>query len=78
MYKRQFNEKAILRTDSQTQMENLSKAVNNGIYTPNEAREYLDMPSREGGDVLMVNGNYIPITQVGEQYAKGGEGIDSN
>lgn len=73
-----FNEKAILRTDSQTQMENLSKAVNNGIYTPNEAREYLDMPSREGGDVLMVNGNYIPITQVGEQYAKGGEGIDSN
>lgn len=67
-----FNEKAILRTDSKTQMENLAKAVNNGIYTPNEAREYLDLPSREGGDVLMVNGNYIPITQVGQQYGKGG------
>ena len=67
-----FNEKAILRTDSKTQMENLSKAVNNGIYKPNEAREYLDLPAEEGGDVLMVNGNYIPITQVGQQYEKGG------
>ena len=32
------------------------------------------MPAKEGGDVLMVNGNYIPITQIGEQYGKGGEG----
>ena len=44
-----FNEKVILRTDSKSQMESLSKAVNNGIYTPNEARSYLDMPSKEGG-----------------------------
>lgn len=68
-----FNEKVILRTDSNTQMEALSKAVNNGIYTPNEARSYLDMPSKEGGDVLVMNGNYIPITDVGKQYVKGGE-----
>lgn len=67
-----FNEKAILRTDSKTQMENLTKAVNNGIYKPNEAREYLDLPAEMGGDVLMVNGNYIPITDVGKQYEKGG------
>lgn len=63
-----FNEKAILRTDSKSQMENMAKAVNNGIYTPNEAREYLDKPDKEGGDILMVNGNYIPITLVGKQY----------
>lgn len=63
-----FNEKAILRTDSKSQMENMAKAVNNGIYTPNEAREYLDKPDKEGGDLLMVNGNYIPITMVGKQY----------
>ena len=67
-----FNEKAILRTDSKTQMENLAKAVNNEIYTANEAREYMDMPAEEGGDQLMVNGNYIPITKIGQQY-KGGE-----
>lgn len=69
-----FNEKAILRVDSKTQMENLSKAVNNGIYKANEAREYLDLPAEEGGDILMVNGNYIPITEVGKQYERGGEG----
>lgn len=63
-----FNEKVILRTDSKTQIETLSKAVNNGIYTPNEARAYVDKPCEEGGDVLIVNGNYIPITEVGEQY----------
>lgn len=67
-----FNEKAILRQDSKTQMEALTGAVNNGIYTPNEARMLLDRPCIEGGDILIVNGNYIPITQVGEQYGKGG------
>ena len=65
-----FNEKVILRTDSKTQMENLTKAVNNGIYSPNEAREYLDKPSDPNGDMLMVNGNYIPLSMVGQQYVK--------
>ena len=55
-------------------MENLAAAVNNGIYTPNEAREYLDKPAEDGGDILMVNGNYIHITDVGKQYTGGGEG----
>lgn len=69
-----FNVNTILRADIKTQMESLSKAVNNGIYTPNEARAYLDMPSEVGGDVLLVNGNYMPITMAGEQYTKGGGG----
>jgi HK97 family phage portal protein len=72
-----FNEKVILRTDSKTQMETLSSGVNNGIYMPNEARELLNLPRAEGGDILMVNGNYIPATQVGKQYdnsaSEGGE-----
>lgn len=67
-----FNEKALLRTNTETQMQALTKAVNNGIYTPNEAREYLDLPAAEGGDVLIVNGNYIPITEVGRQYGEKG------
>lgn len=62
-----FNEKAILRADSETQMGSIKAAVNNGIYTPNEARNLLDMPSIEGGDVLIVNGNYIPLTKVGDK-----------
>lgn len=67
-----FNEKAILRTDSKTQMENLKSGVNNGMYTPNEARDYLDMPHVPGGDIPIVNGNYIPLTEVGKQYEKEG------
>lgn len=69
-----FNVNVILRADLKTQMEALAKGVNNGIYTSNEARSYVDLPAEEGGDVLMVNGNYIPITKIGEQYGlKGGE-----
>ena len=63
-----FNEKAILRTDSKTQMETLCNAVQNAIYKPNEARSYLDLDDADGGDILMCNGNYIPLTQVGSQY----------
>lgn len=73
-----FNEKAILRTDSKTQIEVIRTAVNNGIYTPNEARSLVDYPAKEGGDVLIVNGNYVPLTQVGAAYGKGGEGSGSN
>lgn len=68
-----FNEKVILRTDSKSQAEIISKYVNNGIYTPNEARGHLDMPKVDGADKLIVNGNYIPIDIVGTQYLKGGE-----
>lgn len=63
-----FNERAILRTDSKTQQEIICGYVNNGVYMVNEARDYLDMPAAEGGDILVMNGNYIPITMVGEQY----------
>lgn len=68
-----FNEKVLLRTDSSTQAEMLAKLVNNGIYTPNEARRKLDLNGVEHGDRLMMNGNYIPIEQVGQQYKKGGD-----
>lgn len=67
-----FNEKAILRTDSETQARILTSYVNNAVYKPNEARDTLDMPIAEGADILMANGNYIPLTDVGKQYNKGG------
>ncbi|WP_054948970.1 phage portal protein [Numidum massiliense] len=72
-YHFKFNVNVILRADIKTQMEALAKGVNNGIYTPNEARGYLNQPALDGGDVLMLNGNYIPVTMVGEQYQRGGE-----
>ena len=36
--------------------------------TPNEARERLDLPAKEGGDQLIGNGSTIPITEVGKQW----------
>ena len=72
-----FNEKAILRTDSKTQMETLTSAVNNAIYKPNEASALLNLEDADGGDILMCNGNYIPLTSVGSQYTNTGEGGNS-
>ena len=72
-YHFKFNEKVLLRTDSKTQMEILAKGVNNGLIKPNEGRDELGYPATEGGDQLVMNGNYIPITDIGKQYEKGGE-----
>lgn len=73
-----FNVKAILRTDSKTQQEIICGYVNNGVYTPNEGRDLLDLPDAEGGDVLVMNGNYIPITMVGDQYNNSSSGGGEN
>lgn len=67
-----FNVQAILRADSKTQLENLTKAVQNTVLTPNEARTELDRPAKPGGDRLMVNGGYVPVEMAGQLYNKGG------
>lgn len=63
-----FNVSVILRADLKTQIETLSKGVSNFIYTPNEARGYLDLEAKPGGDKLIGNGAYIPAELVGTQY----------
>lgn len=73
-----FNEKVILRADSKSQAETLTKYVNNGIYKPNEARGYLDMADDPDGDMLMCNGNFIPIKDVGKQYNRKGNNDETN
>lgn len=67
-----FNEKSILRTDSESQMRQITSAIQNGLYTINEGREFLDKEHKEGGDRLLMNGNFIPVEQAGQQYEKGG------
>ena len=67
-----FNVATILRADLKTQIESLHKAVQGGIKTPNEARSMLDLNSIEGGDVLICNGNMMPVKMAGEQFKKGG------
>lgn len=63
-----FNTAVILRADQKTQIETLKSAVSQFLMTPNEAREKLDLPAKEGGDQLLGNGSTIPLTEIGKQW----------
>jgi hypothetical protein len=67
-YHAKFNTGVMLRADQKTQIETLSTAVSNFLLTPNEAREMLDRPAKEGGDKLLGNGASIPVQYTGAQY----------
>ena len=67
-YHTKFNTGVLLRADQQTQIQTLSVAVSSFLMTPNEAREKLDLPSKEGGDRLLGNGASIPVQFTGAQY----------
>ena len=69
-----FNVAVILRADLKTQIETLSQAVSNLIYTPNEARALLDKRAMPGGDKLLRNGASIPVELAGTQYTNNLEG----
>ena len=69
-----FNIAVLLRADQKTQIETLSQAVSNFIYTPNEARAYLDKPAMPGGNKLLGNGASIPVELAGTQYTNNSEG----
>ena len=71
-YHAKFNTAVILRADQKTQIETLVSAVGNFIYTPNEAREKLDLPARDGGDQLIGNGSTVPLNALGIQWQKSG------
>ena len=67
-YHIKFNVGVMLRADQKTQIDTLSAAVSNFLMTPNEARERLDLPAKEGGDRLLGNGASIPVQYTGAQY----------
>lgn len=71
-----FNVDSILRADFKTRFEGYAQAIQNGILTPNEARELEDKSTLKDGDQLIVNGNYIPLSMVGQQYVNSSEGGD--
>lgn len=56
-----FNFGALQRGDFTSQINGLSKAVYSGIYTPNEARELLELPKVKGGDELFMQGANQPL-----------------
>lgn len=72
-----FNENVILRTDAKSQATILTGYVQNGIYTPNEARAFMNKPRMEGGDDLICNGNYIKVADIGKEEGGNSEGGES-
>ena len=73
-YYPKFNVSVILRADLKTQIESLRNAVQGSLYTPNEARVFLDKPSVPGGDKLLCNGTMLPVEMAGAAYQnKGGD-----
>jgi len=67
----EFNVDGLLRGDFLTRMQGHAMAIQNGIETPNEARNIENRPAKEGGDDLMIQGATVPITQ--QQQPNGGE-----
>lgn len=67
-YETKFNVDAILRADKKARAEANKIYVEAGIKSRNEARVDEDLPPSPGGDVLMGNGNLIPVPMAGIQY----------
>ena len=68
----EFNVASILKGDLKTQAECLTKYVQSGIYTINEARKKAGLTAIDGGDVIVMNGSYVPLEKLGIAYEKGG------
>ncbi len=66
----------LFKLDPVKQMDRLQKGINNFMIKPNEAREELGQPydDEPTANMLIGNGNYIRLNQVGDQWqTKGGD-----
>ena len=70
----EFDTRNFLKGDPLSQMNFAVAGVGAGIMTPNEAREYLGMPNKEGADELTDNSKPEPIPGSIPQSTGGGGG----
>lgn len=75
-YFAKFNTNALLRGNTEARRNYYNTMIQNGVMSPNDIRSLEDMNPYEGGDVYMVNGNMIPVSEVGKQFKEGGEKIE--
>ena len=76
-----FNVDGLLRGDYKSRMDGYSVGISTGIISPNEARQKENMPplpEDEGGDYHIVNGTFIRLKDVGQQYGVQTEGQDND
>jgi hypothetical protein len=57
---------ALLRTDFAARIDGLTKAIQGGLMTPDEARAKEGMSPVEGGDVAYLQRQMTPIDKIGE------------
>jgi HK97 family phage portal protein len=57
----EFNVDGLLRGDFKTRMEAHATSIQNGIRTPNEVRTVENLPTREEGGNLMIQGATVPM-----------------
>lgn len=72
-----FNVDGLLRGDYQSRMNGYSVGRQNGWMSANDIRELEDMnriPAEEGGDLYLVNGNMLPLSEAGNFYEKEANG----
>jgi HK97 family phage portal protein len=65
----EFDTKALLRSSFKEMIEALSNGTRR-VMAPNEARKFLDLPEKDGGDQLFVQMQDIPLSMAGKQAAK--------
>jgi HK97 family phage portal protein len=70
-----FNLDGLLRGDYQSRMNGYATGRQNGWLSANDIRELEDMnriPTEEGGDLYLVNGNMLPLLRTSNSLSEGG------
>ena len=71
-----FNVDGLLRGDYQSRMNGYATARQNGWMSANDIRELENLdriPSEEGGDLYLINGNMLPLKRAGAFAGEGGQ-----
>ena len=73
-----FNVDGLLRGDYQSRMQGYATARQNGWMSANDIRELENLdriPTEEGGDLYLINGNMLPLFQAGAFASEQQEGF---
>jgi HK97 family phage portal protein len=57
-------EAGLLRGDFEQRMNGLTKGVQGGIFSPNEAREREELPPKSGGDEIYLQRQMVPVSVI--------------
>lgn len=70
-----FRVDGLMRGNYESRMQGYATGINNGFMSPNDVRKLENMdliPDEDGGNVYMVNGTMMKLSQIGASYGIGG------